>query len=711
MEETFSDALTAVTTDLETAVLLPDRRDEMIHRALQQLLTNLPAIGTALIWPGRKSSATWKVYYAGHKRAAMHRWLSARLDPSPDVTVGMLQQDLTSGLLDLPPPLLIRLHPALAALGGIWLIWTTPSAVAYQPDALNAWIESVRQTLETVLEVEEREDHYFSNSSPISDRELINALARGDAHALSAYLSLTRVVAQANLTFWGRVYQDVVEVASHLGAQQNGFGFVLARGQGVGGRVAVSGKPIALDDYRNSSMRDPSVSDTVDREQIRAGMAVPVFYSTTSEARGPVTGILYATRRIDMPFSRAEQLLVQRLARRLEPMPLEVRPRVFDRPDVQPLPAPKAAWHDLVLHATRIEAVEAWASQLIQGTVIVTDSDGKPYVLAHSDQLEQLNAARLSQPDQVQILSLAAPGVSLPGQVYLCSSLPLPPPQWPDFYEDLIVACNVVIARLEQAQDHLARQREHWLRMLLQGKALQGVEQDGFRLGLPVEQGQLWVLAWPQGTMQAIKAVRQRMAAERVVLDILKSPLTFCEDDLAVVLIAGQAAPQAPTKVRDALLKHCSPRPLWLIHGGIYRSPSELQTALLQALALARKARREASGEYVLDIHTCGLDSLLEHPRLAQELEIFARKMLTPLLEYDATTSSHLTETFVLAQTLGSAQAVAEHLEVHVNTIRYRLHRAEDLLGVTPASPKEQTALALAAFTWQRYHMAEQDPL
>jgi len=711
MEELFPGTWTTVTEALETAAVLPHRRDEMITCALQQLLSGLPAVGTALIWPNRQGDVPWKVYYAGLKRTAMHRWLSARLDPSLEVTIGMLQQDLTRGLLDLPSPLLIRLHLSSATLGGVWLIWATAEGMAPLPDALSTWIEPIRQTLETVLEVEDREDHYFSNSSPLSDRELIKALAHGDNHALSAYLSLTRVVAQANLAFWGRVYQDVVEVTSHLGAQQNGFGFILPRGQGVGGRVAVYGKPIALDDYRNSSLRDPSVSDTVDREQIRAGMAVPVFSTTAPEARGAVTAILYATRRVDMPFSRGEQLLVQCLARRLEPMPQEVRPRSFGTPDIQPLPAHKAAWHDLVLHATRIEAVEVWASRLIQGTVIVTDSDGKPYVLAHSDQLEQLNAACLSQPDRVQIVSLAAPGVPLPGQIYLCPSLPLPPQEWPDFFEDLVVACNVVIARLEQAQDHLARQREQWVRTLLQGKALQGVEQDGYRLGLPVEQGQLWVLAWPSGTMQALKAVRQRLTAERVVLDILKSPLTFCEDDLAIVLLGGQVEAQAPSKVRDALLKHCGPRPLWLIHGGLYRSLSELQTTILQAFALARKARREASGEYVLDVHACGLDSLLEHPRLAYELEIFARKLLTPLLEYDAATGSQLAETFVLAQTLGSAQAVAEHLEVHVNTIRYRLHRAEDLLGVTPASPKEQTALALAAFTWQRFHMAEQTPL
>ncbi len=52
----------------------------------------------------------------------------------------------------------------------------------------------------------------------------------------------------------------------------------------------------------------------------------------------------------------------------------------------------------------------------------------------------------------------------------------------------------------------------------------------------------------------------------------------------------------------------------------------------------------------------------------------------------------------------------AEHLGVHVNTIRYRLRRAEDLLGTDQSSPKELAATVLAAFIWQRFHTAEQAP-
>ncbi len=710
MEEQHSGTSIAVTHSLETAALLPQRRDELISRALEQLLTSISAVGMALIWPCRNGTVPWKVYYAGVKRTVMHRWLSARLDPSLDTTCGVLQYDLTHNLADMPPPLLMRLCSLPSTACGVWILWIAPKTEPSLPAAVRECIERVRQTLEAVLEVEEREAHFFTSSSPLYDRDLIEALAHGDLHALSTFLSLTRVVAAADFAFWGSAYEDVVEVTGHLGAKQSGFRFALRRGHGVGGRVIAYGEPIALPDYLNSPYRHPSVSDIVDAEEIRAGMAVPVRAASLLEQQGPVAAVLYATRRTVTPFSLAERLLVQRQAGLLESLSLEARSASLFVPGVQQLPDHKAGWHDLVLHADRIEAVEAWASQLIKGVVIVTDSEQRPYVLTHSEQLEQICASRNSQPDAVQVLSLAVPGVRLPGQVYLCPSIALPPAQWPDFFADLIVACNAVIARKERVHDQWDRQRERWLRALLkEEKSLPFVEQEGHRLGLPVEHGQLWVLAWFPGTMQATTSVRKRMIAENVVLDHLKSPLIFFDNDMAVILLKGEV-PQNPSKVRDALLTHCGAHPLWIVQGGHYHSLHDLKTTLTHTLSLARKARRENYGGYLLDISAFGLDSLLENPRLAEDLDTFARRLLTPLLEYDAANSSHLTDTFVLAQTLGSAQVVAEQLGVHVNTIRYRLRRAEDLLGTDQTSPKEHAAMVLAAFTWQRFHTTEQAP-
>jgi sugar diacid utilization regulator len=292
--------------------------------------------------------------------------------------------------------------------------------------------------------------------------------------------------------------------------------------------------------------------------------------------------------------------------------------------------------------------------------------------------------------------------VNLPGKVYLWPSVPLPPPDWIDFFTDLVIACNLVIAREETALDALAHQREQWLRALLQGKASGQSETDGYRLGLPIEHGQIWVIAWPTQSMPAAKAARKRMIAESITLEILKSPLLFFDDDTGMLLLDEHAAYQ-PSRIRDALLKHCAPQPLWIVYGARYHSLHDLKMTGSHAISLAQKARREQYSEYLLDIHTPGLDSLLENPRLSEDLRAFATRLLAPLTEYDAARGTHLTATFVLSQTLDSAQAAADHLAVHVNTIRYRLHKAEEILGIDQSSPKEQTALALAAFIWKSY--------
>lgn len=703
MQEQYPMVWTAVTHYLKTAALLPQQRDELISHAMQQLLSCIPVAGTALIWPCHNRKVPWKVYYTGIKRNAMHRWLSARLNSSVDDTLAVLQHDLTCNLPDMPQPFIFHLHTSSSSPCGLWVVWTTLTVPL--PGDVVEWLERVCQTLDAVLEVESREEQYFSDNSLLYDRELVEALAHGDAHALSAFLSLTRVVAQADFTFWAKAHQDVVEITSHLGAKHGGFGFALARGQGVGGRVVAYGTPI-VGDYLNSPYRDPTVSEMVDSEQIRSGIALPVRYNMAPDKSAHVAAVLYATRRTVNPFSLAERLLVERLARLLEPLPLEIPASSFFVPGIQQLPDYKAAWYDIVMHANRIEIVEAWASQLIKGEVIVTDGDDNPYAFAHREQLERIRATRSSNLDAAQVLSLAAPGVHLPGQVYLCSSVSLPPPQWPDFFADLLLACNVVIARMEQVQDQLGRQREQWLQSLLKGKSSQYSEQDGYRLGLRVEQGQLWVIAWPKGFFQATRTARKRMVAESVVLDSLKSPLIFLDDDIAIILLEEQTA-QKPSEVRDALLRHCDPHPLWIVHGARYHALAELKMALTHSISIARKARCEEYAEYLLDIYAFGLDSLLENPRLTEDLHAFARKLLTPLIEYDAASGSHLTQTFVLTQTLGSAQEVANQLAVHVNTVRYRLHRAEDILGIEQASPKDHTAMALAAFTWQRFHNGE----
>jgi hypothetical protein len=131
---------------------------------------------------------------------------------------------------------------------------------------------------------------------------------------------------------------------------------------------------------------------------------------------------------------------------------------------------------------------------------------------------------------------------------------------------DLVMACNLVIAQMDQAHDHMARQREQWLQALLQEKPLSQITQEGYRLGLPIEKGQLWAIAWPTQKMLTRQAARQRMLAENIVLDQLKSQLLFLGDDIGVILLDAHAE-HHPSRLRDALLTQFAPHPLWIVYG------------------------------------------------------------------------------------------------------------------------------------------------
>ena len=238
MEEQGLLTCTAVVQSLEMAALIPSQRTEMIARALEDIFKCTAAVGTALIWPCMDRKIPWKVYYAGMNRHVMLRWLVSRLDSSLDVMTGVLQHDLASSLSDMPPPLLIHVQAPSLFSSALWIVWTTQRSPTALPHLVHEGLEQVYHAFEELLEVESREELYFSASSPLHDRALTAALSHGDTAALSVVLSLTRVIGKADLTYRGRVDQHGVEIVSHLGARQRDFGFALPLGRGITGRVA-----------------------------------------------------------------------------------------------------------------------------------------------------------------------------------------------------------------------------------------------------------------------------------------------------------------------------------------------------------------------------------------------------------------------------------------------------------------------------------------
>jgi DNA-binding PucR family transcriptional regulator len=126
-------------------------------------------------------------------------------------------------------------------------------------------------------------------------------------------------------------------------------------------------------------------------------------------------------------------------------------------------------------------------------------------------------------------------------------------------------------------------------------------------------------------------------------------------------------------------------------------------SALSSALETARRRRESAAeaapGEPVRVVSGSKVDS---HRALLSAVPVrmrrtFGRQLLAPLVDYDALHGSDLVGTAAsFLNSCGSWQRSAEELHVHVNTLRYRIARIEQLTGRSMSSMHDRVDLYLA---------------
>ncbi len=119
------------------------------------------------------------------------------------------------------------------------------------------------------------------------------------------------------------------------------------------------------------------------------------------------------------------------------------------------------------------------------------------------------------------------------------------------------------------------------------------------------------------------------------------------------------------------------------------------------AVAQARQARRIAAllgdGVRVVDAARLGSVELLLATAPDEARRAFRTSLLSPLLDYDADHGTELVRTLrVFLDCSGSWTKAAEAMFVHVNSLRYRIRRVEELTGLDLGSLADQAALLLA---------------
>jgi PucR family transcriptional regulator, purine catabolism regulatory protein len=117
--------------------------------------------------------------------------------------------------------------------------------------------------------------------------------------------------------------------------------------------------------------------------------------------------------------------------------------------------------------------------------------------------------------------------------------------------------------------------------------------------------------------------------------------------------------------------------------GDIFQSISETPVVYRQAQRAMDAARSLGRLDGTFHLNDLGVYGVLYHESDQGEMRTFAEKMLQPLQVYDGEHNAELVKTLdVYLANQGHIRKSAERLYIHVNTLRQRLERIEDVLGV-----------------------------
>jgi DNA-binding PucR family transcriptional regulator len=137
-----------------------------------------------------------------------------------------------------------------------------------------------------------------------------------------------------------------------------------------------------------------------------------------------------------------------------------------------------------------------------------------------------------------------------------------------------------------------------------------------------------------------------------------------------------------------------------LIHigiGNISNNLIQVRKSLEQARQALRFAALEGKSKVIVTYAKLGALKLLLKIQDRQELECFYQETLGPLLTYDQEYGPNLIDTLVVfLQENGQAVKAAEKLFIHRNTLKYRLQRAEEILGLDLSDSDARITIQIA---------------
>lgn len=131
--------------------------------------------------------------------------------------------------------------------------------------------------------------------------------------------------------------------------------------------------------------------------------------------------------------------------------------------------------------------------------------------------------------------------------------------------------------------------------------------------------------------------------------------------------------------------------------GKLAQRPQEIKRSFVQAREIVGIMQQMNRLNCIETYENLGAYSVLLGVKSVSELEGFSTEILGPLIKYDGEKNGdllHTLATYLLEK--GSHEEIARKLHVHVNTLKYRIQKIQDILGVSLDEPEERFSVQLA---------------
>jgi len=179
-------------------------------------------------------------------------------------------------------------------------------------------------------------------------------------------------------------------------------------------------------------------------------------------------------------------------------------------------------------------------------------------------------------------------------------------------------------------------------------------------------------------------------------------------DELVVIAPVSDDPHRGPKDLGRAAILHASTLfnswSLTVGIGGTCREPTEIAACYAQARRAVEAARRFGQRGQVVAFEDLGLYRLLFQVANPAELDAFVEQVLGELIAYDDRHQADLVPTLAaFLSNNASPQATARELDLHVNTVSYRLQRIRTISGLNLDQAEDrllaQVALKIIAGT------------